>query len=137
MASWHAQHYGFHRIAPFSTVSRLFGVKESNAFVDVRDGRLEIRFGPWHLATPLDNVAGAKLTGPYRWWKVIGPPHLSFKDRGITFATNAQQGVCIEFREPVGAIDPRGVIRHPGATVTVMNPEALVRALRPAAQPAA
>ncbi len=97
--------------------------------VTVTDDELEIRFGPWHLATPLDNVAGAELTGPYRMLKTAGPPHLSFRDRGVTFATNRRRGVCIRFREPVAALLPRGPLRHPAATVTVAAPDELVRRL--------
>lgn len=76
------------------------------------------------MATPLDNVVGAEVTGPYRLVKVAGPPHLSLRDRGITFATNRARGTCIRFREPVG------LLRHPAATVTVAAPDALAEALR-------
>lgn len=124
-----SHHATLHRDQPFATVSRAFGVTDETAYVDVDGERLEIRFGPWRLTTPLANVTGASVTGPFHWWKVIGPPHLSLKDRGITFATSAQRGVCIQFREPVAAIDPRGVIRHPAATVTVEDPDTLVRVL--------
>jgi hypothetical protein len=62
-------------------------------------------------------------------WKVLGPPHLSFRDRGLTFATNQERGVCVRFHEPVAGIDPRGWIRHPGLTVTVEDPEALIAAI--------
>ena len=48
-----------------------------------------------------------------------GPPHLSLADRGITFATNRQRGLCIRLHRPHPAIDPLGLIRHPGVTVTV------------------
>ena len=112
---------------PFATASRLFGVERKRAYVDVDDDRLEIRFGPWLLRTPMSNVECAEVTGPYAWWKVIGPARLSAKDRGVTFATCAGPGVCLRFREPVTAIDPQGFIRHPGATVTVEDPEDLVR----------
>jgi hypothetical protein len=119
--------FALRRDEPFATASRLFAVTGSNSYVDVDDDRLEIRFGPWQLTTPMDNVESAEATGPFSWWKVIGPPHLSLKDRGITFATSTQGGVCLRFREPVPAIEPRGVIRHPGVTVTVDDPDDLVR----------
>ena len=102
-------------------MSRAFGVTGDSGYVSIEGDQLEIRFGPWHLVTPLDNVVGASVTGPFHWWKVIGPPHLSLKDRGVTFATSAKDGVCIQFREPVKAIDPAGVVRHPAATVTKAN----------------
>jgi hypothetical protein len=65
------------------------------------------------------------VTGPYAIPKVIGPPHLSFGDRGLTFASNPDAGTCVRFHQPVAGIDPFGLLRHPGLTVTVEDPEAL------------
>ena len=56
---------------------------------------------------------------------MAGPAHLSFADRGLTFATNDVAGVCFTFREPVTGIDPLGTVRHPGLTVTVAAPQDL------------
>ncbi len=106
-----------------------FGVTPLTARVEVADGEFHARFGPWSVTTSLDNVESAEVTGPYSWPKVIGPPHLSFRDRGVTFATNAERGVCIRFREPVTALLPGGLLKHPGLTVTVDRPEDLVAAL--------
>ena len=61
--------------------------------------------------------------------KTIGPAHLSLADRGLTFATNRDEGVCIRFHEPVKGIDPLGVLRHPALTVTVDDVDALVASL--------
>jgi hypothetical protein len=36
----------------------------------------------------------------------------------------------VSFVEPVPAIEPTGRLRHPGATVTVADPDALAAALR-------
>ena len=71
------------------------------------------------------------MTGPYSVPKTLGPAHLSFRDRGLTFATTSRQGVCVEFHRPVTGIDPLGLIHHPGLTVTVAEPEALVDELEP------
>ncbi len=101
------------------------GVVPSRAEVEVGERDLTVRFGMWSLTTPLTNVADATVTGPYAWYKVAGPPHLSFADGGITFATSTQGGVCIRFHEPVPAALPIGLLRHPSATVTVADPEAL------------
>lgn len=120
------------RQEPFAAASRLFGVTNDNSYVEVADDRLEIHFGRWSLTTPLSNVETAEVTGPFQWWKVIGPPHLSLKDRGITFATSSGPGVCLRFRDPVAALEPGGIIRHPGATVTVEDPEELVRVINDA-----
>ncbi len=106
-----------------------FGIIPSRTGITVGEHHLTVRFGPWSLRTPLANVAGAKVTGPYSWPKVIGPPHLSFVDGGVTFATSTERGVCICFVEPVGALAPFGLLRHPAATVTVADPEGLVEEL--------
>lgn len=115
---------------PFALPGRLFGVHPSSAAVELDDEVLVARFGRWHLATPRSNIRGAGITGPYAVHKTIGPAHLSLRDRGLTFATNARLGVCLTFDEPVRGIEPVGLLRHPGLTVTVADPEALVRELR-------
>lgn len=118
--------FGFRFDRRLELASRAFGVTPDNAHVHVRGEDLDIRFGPWVLRTSLDNVTGAEKTGPYQWWKVAGPPHLSFADRGITFATNTTEGVCIRFREPVPAAFPHALVKHPAATVTVDDADDLV-----------
>jgi hypothetical protein len=119
--------FAFRQDMPVAAGSRLFGVTPDRAYVEVDDDNFKIRFGPWSLVTPMDNIVDAERTGPYRWWKVAGPPHLSFKDRGITFATTAAEGVCVRFRNPVPAVLPWSFLRHPGATVTVEDANDLVR----------
>ena len=61
--------------------------------------------------------------------KTAGPARLSLADRGLTFATNPDAGLCIRFAEPVAAFDPFGRIRHPGITVTVERLDGLQRQL--------
>lgn len=122
--------FPFRFVGPFELAARAVGVTPEGAAVEVDDDHLLVCFGPWTVETPLDNVAGVALTGPYAWPKVIGPPHLSLKDRGLTFGTNPSRGVCITFREPVRGIDPFGLIRHPGLTVTVDDVEGLIQHLR-------
>jgi hypothetical protein len=114
---------------PVAKASRLFGVNRDNAFVHVVGDTLTIRFGPWTIQTMTSNVDSAEKTGPYQWWKVIGPPRLSLKDRGATFATTTAGGVCIRFREPVAGALPGGWLLHPGVTVTVDEPDDLVALL--------
>lgn len=108
---------------PFSLA---FGVTPWTTSLDVADGELRIRFGPWALRTPLDNVEGAEQTGPYSFVKVAGPAHLSLSDRGVTFATTTRQGVCIRFKRPVAAMP---LMKHPAVTVTVKDPDRLIKAL--------
>jgi hypothetical protein len=111
-----------------------FTVTPERAWVEVGDGRLRARFGPWSLDTPLANVAETSITQDYRFLKTAGPAHLSLADHGVTFATNGERGVCVTFHEPVDAIDPTHTVRHPGATFTVADCEGLLAALKAAAQ---
>lgn len=104
-----------------------FGISPASArvVVDETAGVLSAHFGRWSVRTPLTNVTGAIVTGPYWTPKTVGPARLSLKDHGLTFATNDELGLCIQFDVPVHGIDPLGVIRHPGLTVTVEDPAAL------------
>ena len=111
------------RVAPFSA---LFGVTPRTAWVELDDDDLTVRFGLWRLVTPRRNIADGQITGPYSFAKVAGPAHLSFADRGITFATTTRRGVCFTLREPVAGISPFGRPLHPGVTVTVADPEGLL-----------
>lgn len=100
------------------------------AWVEVDGAALTVRFGPWSLRTSVKNVVDAIETTHFAYLKTAGPPHLSFADRGITFATNGHRGLCVRFAEPVKAIDWIGMVRHPGATLTVADGPGLRRALR-------
>jgi hypothetical protein len=118
----HLYPYAFDSIA--GRAARLFGVSDDHGLT-LGGGRLQVRYGPWVLDTPATNLTSVAITGPYHLWKVLGPPHLSLADRGITFATNSTEGLCMRFAEPVPAIGPMGLVRHPGATVTVADVEHL------------
>jgi len=107
----------------------VFGIRPRTAHVTVTDDELRVRFGPWVLVTDRANVAGTELSQDFSWIKTAGPPHLSFSDRGITFATNGERALCVQFLEPVCGIDPTRTIRHPAATLTVADPVLLQRAL--------
>jgi hypothetical protein len=131
----HAEHVRFplrfdwrHRIA-----SAIFGVTPGNAFVellpDPNGGTLHASFGFWQLKTPLRNVAEIERSGSYSTIKTIGPARLSLSDRGLTFAGNDAEGVCIRFADPVHAIEPLGLVLHPALTVTVDDPDGFVAAL--------
>lgn len=90
------------------------------------DERFVARYGLIRLETSLTNVAGAHVTGPYRWWTAVGP-RLSLADDGLTFGTTNRGGVCVHFREPVRrVIGPRD---HSALTVTVADRDGLVRSL--------
>jgi hypothetical protein len=120
--------FDFEFSEPLSWPLALIGVTPWTAHVDVTDDALTVRFGPWSLATPLSNVEGATVTGPYLPFKVLGP-HVSLADRGVTFGTSWHQGVCVRFRRPVAGALPTGLLKHPAATVTVAEPEQLAALL--------
>ena len=115
----------------------VFGVTPSTAWVEVGPHGLFVRFGPWRLHTTIDNIDEVHRLGGFAWWKTAGPAHLSFADRGVTFATNGDDAVCLTFRRPVAGIDPTGTIVHPGATLTVRDPGALIDELAVLRGPAA
>ena len=124
-----AQRFPFEFDARYRWPARLFGVHPGSAEAVVTGERLLITFGPWRVESAISNIDGVEISGPYTILKTIGSAHLSFDDRGLTFATNPRQGVCVSFREPVRGLDPFGVIRHPGVTVTVADPRAFASAL--------
>jgi hypothetical protein len=119
----------------FDLVHRLAGApffvspRTASVVIDRPRGMLVARFGPWRVETALVNIAYATSTGPYQPVKTIGPPHLSLSDRGLTFATNDREGLCIRFHEPVRGLDPLGIVRHPAITVTVDDVNGLRSAL--------
>ena len=119
--------FAFHRA--FVLPAALVGVRPTTARLEIDDDALDVRFGPWRVRAPLTDLAGATVTGPYRWPKGIGPPRLSMADRGLTFATNPDEGVCIAFRRPVRGIEPIGLLRHPALTVTVRDAPAVAELL--------
>jgi hypothetical protein len=110
----------------YRRIARLFGVTPKRTWVDLSEDELEARFGPWRLRTPTRNIADARVTGPYALLKTAGPARLGITDRGLTFASNGDRGMCITFRSPVPGM---GRIRHPELTVTVLDVDGLLEAL--------
>lgn len=120
------------RLAP---LARAVGVRDTTAGVELGSDRLHVHFGPWSVDTAISNVASVERTGPYRPWKVAGPPHVSAGDFGLTFATTTAGGLCIRFRQPVAGLDPWGLLRHPSLTVTVADIDGLEQRLAAAIVP--
>lgn len=126
------QRFGFRFQKQYVPMLAAIGVTSATAHVMVTDDRLVARFGPWLCSTSLSNVVDVCVTGPYSAVKAIGA-RLSMTDRGLTFGTTTEGGVCITFDQPVTGLDPLGVLRHPALTVTVDDTEGLVAAVRQAA----
>jgi hypothetical protein len=114
----------------YGRLAKVFRVTPETAWVEVGDEHLEARFGPWRVRTPLANITGVEVTGPYAFWKTAGPARLAITDRGLTFATNGDRGVLISFDRPVRGLDPLGLLRHPELTVTVADVDGLAELLR-------
>jgi len=125
-----SRRFDFHFTTAYRLAGLPFGITPSRCEVDTETDRVTVRFGPWRVETPRDNIAEVTTTGPYSFVKTAGPAHLSLADRGVTFATNGDRGVCIKFRTPVAGIEPTGLLRHPSLTVTVAECEALIEVLR-------
>jgi hypothetical protein len=111
---------------PWRWLLRPIGVRDGAAEVVLSDDRLEARFGRLRVETALGNVCGYKVTGPYHWWKAIGPRG-SLADHGFTFGTSAHGGVCICFREWLPFAMRGG--RMEALTVTVDDVDGLAHAL--------
>jgi len=113
----------------FRPLLATLGITPATAYVTVTADRLIACFGPWTCRTTPANVRAVRLTGPYRAYRALGP-RLSLADHGLTFGTTTHRGVCLLFREPVPGLDFLGLIRHPGLTVTVAEPQQFAAALR-------
>lgn len=123
------EQFSFAFDARFRPMLALIGVRPGTAQVTLTAERLVARFGPWTCETSIGNVRGVCRTGPYRWFKAIGPRG-SLVDRGLTFGTTSTAGVCVLLREPVPGLAPIRWLRHPGLTLTLAEPERFVSSLR-------
>ena len=114
------------RIGPRSRllVLLIFGVNESNAYVDLSDTRLDARFGYFHLSVQLSNIASWRIEGPWLWITAIGVRR-GVRQGDWTFAGNHKAGVRLDFKQP----ELRGRLRIPRLYVTVADPEGLGAAL--------
>jgi hypothetical protein len=122
------QFFPYERDTRWKLVLRPLGVDDSDG-VTVTDDTLRATFGWFSVETPLDNVAGARVTGPHRWYTAVGL-RLSFRDDGLTFGTNNQRGLCIEFVTKVRRVV--GFHDHSSLWVSVADPEGLAAALEDA-----
>ncbi len=113
------------RYLPFLGV---LGITPQTAHVDLTDDRLTARFGPWRFETPIENIKGVFITGPYQWFKAIGARG-SFADHGLTFGSTTRGGVCLVLREPTPGLEPTGRLRHRGVTLTVRDRKRFADAL--------
>jgi hypothetical protein len=80
-----------------------FGVRPDAAWVEIGDppdGELVVRFGRTGFRTPLANLAGWRLEGPWTWIKAIGVRINVLGDHAVAFDGSAHGGIRIDFRTP-------------------------------------
>ncbi|MBO0680376.1 hypothetical protein JRC04_23160 [Mycolicibacterium sp. S2-37] len=125
------QTFPFRFTRPYQLAAAPFGIHPSTAEVVIHDDQLICFFGPWQVASSLDNIIAVAITGPYSFVRTAGSARMSMADRGLTLATNGDRGVCMLFEVPVPGIEPTGRLRHPNLTVTVADCDGLAKALAP------
>lgn len=97
-----------------SWVLRAFGVRgPENAYTEIVDGSVDARFGWGRVRTPLANISGYRIEGPWRSITALGI-RMSIRHRDLTFGGSARGGVRMDFREKV----PYGPLRLPALYVT-------------------
>ena len=104
---------------------RLFGVRgPENAWVDLSENTLDARFGWSRVSTPLSNIAGWRIEGPWLWITAISVRR-SFRHADVTFGGSPRGGVRLDFLEGV-RMDR---LRVPALYVTVDDLEGFAAAL--------
>lgn len=104
---------------------RLFGVRRpEDAWVELRDADLEARFGWSRAVTPISNIAGWRIEGPWRWITAIGLRR-SVRHGDITFGGSHHGGVRLDFVARVAV----GPFKAPALYVTVDDLDGLAAAL--------
>jgi hypothetical protein len=121
-----------YRLGPRSRpVLRLFGIRgPADAWVDLGDDTLTARFGWSQASTPLTNITGWRIEGPWRWITAIGVRR-SVRHADITFGGSHDGGIRIDVREPIQV----GPFRAPALYLTVEDLEGLAEALTAAGIP--
>ncbi|MGW0808523.1 hypothetical protein [Nonomuraea sp. NPDC002799] len=123
-----SQRFGFAFEDRYRPLLAVLGIRPDTCELVLTDELLRVRFGPWLVLSPRGNVAEAEVSGPYSPLKAIGV-RISPADRGLTFGSSTEKGVCVRFRRPVSGSEPLGLLRHPALTVTVDDPAGLAGSL--------
>jgi hypothetical protein len=123
-----SRRYDFAIDPRYARLLRVFGVRPGRAWVGFDRRSLTVRFGFLRFSAELANIDCVRITGPYSALRAIGP-RTSLADRGISFCTNTDLGVCVLFRSPVPGPETLGLVKHPGLTVTPEDPRGFLEAL--------
>ncbi len=78
------QRFSIHLGRRSRLVLMLFGVRPSNAYVDLADDELDAHFGFFRFRTPTSNLASWRIEGPWRWITAIGV-RFSIRQHDLTF----------------------------------------------------
>jgi hypothetical protein len=108
----------------------LFGVRQSNAYVELGDDVLDAHFGFSHMRLPLANISRWELQGPWIWIKAIGVRR-GIREGDISFDGTHTGGVRLDFRDKV----KWGFLSVPRLYVTVADLESFSAALAAAGIP--
>ena len=108
---------------------KVLGVSEGDGVELTAADGFVATYGRLRIVTPLDNIVTTEVTGPHRWWTAVGV-RLSMADDGITFGTNHDRGLCIEFAERIPRV--MGLRKHSSLWVSVADPEGLAGAIEAA-----
>ena len=80
---------------------RAFGVHgPGDAYVEIDGDAVDARFGWARARTPLANISGYRIEGPWLSVTALGI-RMSIRHRDITFGGSARGGVRMDFREAV------------------------------------
>jgi len=101
-------------------------IKRTDGVTLTDDGLLRATFGFLNVETPVENIDHTEVTGPHRWYTAVGA-RLSLADDGLTFGTNHQLGLCLEFVERIPKVI--GFRKHSTLWVSVADPDGLANAL--------
>jgi len=80
-----------------------FGVRPQRASLelgDAPDGEVVVRFGWATFRTPLANISGWRLEGPWKWITAIGI-RVNWLNREVSFDGSPHGGVRLDFHRPV------------------------------------
>jgi hypothetical protein len=107
----------------FGWFLRIFGVRPSNAYVDLGE-TLDARFGWSRITAPIASCVGWSIEGPWLALTALGVRR-SIRHGDVTFGGSPRGGVRVDFRER-----PRYFIfRPPAIYVTVEDLEGFAAAL--------
>jgi len=101
-------------------------IKRTDGVTLTDDGLLRATFGFLNVETPVENIDHTEVTGPHRWYTAVGA-RLSLADDGLTFGTNHELGLCLEFVERIPKVI--GFRKHSTLWVSVADPDGLADAL--------